>query len=138
MLIRPCILRGETLFVGVPTYYGVQGGVAIGLQAFDPSMPSRPYHMTERPQSLGEEIANTVSHGMALAAAIAAVPFLIFPARPVGIGHVVGGAVFTVTLVLLYLTSTLYHALPAGRAKWIFLKLDHCAIYRFMAGSYTR
>jgi hemolysin III len=40
-------------------------------------------------------------------------------------------------MVLLYLTSTLYHALPAGRAKRIFLKLDHGAIYLFIAGSYT-
>jgi channel protein (hemolysin III family) len=39
--------------------------------------------------------------------------------------------------VVLYLTSTLYHALPAGRAKRIFLKLDHGAIYLFIAGSYT-
>jgi len=45
--------------------------------------------------------------------------------------------VFAATMVLLYLTSTLYHALPAGRAKRIFMKLDHCAIYVFIAGSYT-
>ena len=40
-------------------------------------------------------------------------------------------------MVLLYLTSTLYHALPAGRAKRVFMKLDHGAIYVFIAGSYT-
>jgi hemolysin III len=45
--------------------------------------------------------------------------------------------VFAVTLVLLYMTSMLYHALPAGRAKRVFMKLDHGAIYVFIAGSYT-
>lgn len=93
--------------------------------------------MTERPQSLGEEIANSVSHGVALLAAIVAVPFLIDSARHLGAASLVGAAVFAATMVLLYLTSTLYHALPAGRAKRVFLKLDHGAIYLFIAGSYT-
>jgi hemolysin III len=90
--------------------------------------------MTERMQSLGEEIANSVSHGVALVAAIVGVPFLILSDGHPG---VTGIAVFAATLVLLYLTSTLYHALPAGRAKRVFLKLDHGAIYLFIAGSYT-
>ena len=93
--------------------------------------------MGERAQSLGEEIANSVSHGVALLAAIAAVPFLFTADRHLGAANVVGASVFAATLVLLYLTSTLYHALPAGRAKRVFLKLDHGAIYVFIAGSYT-
>jgi hemolysin III len=93
--------------------------------------------MKARPQSLGEEIANSVSHGVALLAAIAAVPFLIASARRLSATSFVGTIVFAVTMVLLYLASTLYHALPAGRAKRIFLKLDHGAIYLFIAGSYT-
>lgn len=93
--------------------------------------------MTERPQSLGEEIANSVSHGLAFLAAVAAVPFLMAPARHLAATNAVGAGVFAATMVLLYLTSTLYHALPAGRAKRIFMKLDHCAIYVFIAGSYT-
>jgi hemolysin III len=93
--------------------------------------------MTERPQSLGEEIANSVSHGLALLAAIAAVPFLMAPSRHLAAANAVGAGVFAATMVLLYLTSTLYHALPAGRAKRVFMKLDHCAIYVFIAGSYT-
>jgi hemolysin III len=93
--------------------------------------------MTERSQSPGEEIANSVSHGAALLAALAAVPFLIDPARHPGVAHVVGASVFAATMVLLYLVSTLYHALPPGRAKRVFMKLDHCAIYLFIAGSYT-
>lgn len=93
--------------------------------------------MNQRPQSLGEEIANSVSHGVGLVAAIVAAPFLIGTARHFGVANVVGAAVFAATMVLLYLTSTLYHALPAGRAKRIFMKLDHGAIYAFIAGSYT-
>lgn len=93
--------------------------------------------MIERSQSLGEEIANSVIHGVALLAAILAVPFLIAATRHLGAANVVGASVFAATLVLLYLISTLYHALPASRAKRIFMKLDHGAIYVFIAGSYT-
>jgi hemolysin III len=93
--------------------------------------------MIERAQSLGEEIANSVSHGLALLAAIVAVPFLINAALHLGASNVVGATVFAATMVSLYLTSTLYHALPRGRAKRVFLKLDHGAIYVFIAGSYT-
>jgi hemolysin III len=93
--------------------------------------------MTERPQTLGEEIANSVSHGVALLAAIAAVPILIDATRLLGAANIVGAVVFAATMVLLYLTSTLYHALPPGRAKRVFMKLDHGAIYLFIAGSYT-
>ena len=93
--------------------------------------------MIERAQSLGEEIANSVSHGVALLASLVAMPFLIGAARHLGATHVVGASVFAVTMVVLYLTSTLYHALPNGRAKRVFLTLDHSAIYIFIAGSYT-
>lgn len=93
--------------------------------------------MSTRAQSLGEEIANSVSHGVTLLAAIAAVPFLIASVRNASAASFVGAIVFAATMVLLYLTSTVYHALPAGRAKRVFLKLDHGAIYLFIAGSYT-
>ncbi len=93
--------------------------------------------MTERPQTPGEEIANSVSHGLALVAAIVGVPFLIGSARHFGVANVVGAGVFGATMVLLYLTSTLYHAMPAGHLKRLFQKLDHGAIYCFIAGSYT-
>lgn len=93
--------------------------------------------MSERAQSLGEEIANSVSHGMALLAAIVGAPFLIIAARDFGAANVVGASVFAATMILLYLTSTLYHALRPGRLKRIFMKLDHSAIYIFIAGSYT-
>lgn len=93
--------------------------------------------MIERPQSLGEEIANSVSHGVALLAAIVGMPWLIYSASNLHAANIAGAVVFAATMVLLYFTSTLYHALPAGRAKRIFCKLDHGAIYVFIAGSYT-
>ena len=93
--------------------------------------------MIDRPQTLGEEIANSVSHGVALLVAIVAMPFLVAAARHFSAAALIGAIVFAATMVLLYLTSTLYHALPPGRAKRVFMKLDHGAIYLFIAGSYT-
>jgi hemolysin III len=94
--------------------------------------------MTERPQTIGEEIANSLCHGLALVAAVAAVPFLLLATAQRGSAtNLVGAAVFAATMVLLYVASTLYHALPEGRAKRVFVKLDHGAIYLFIAGSYT-
>lgn len=93
--------------------------------------------MIERPQSLGEEIANSVSHGAGLLTAIAGAPVLIVAAARVSSASVVSATIFATTMILLYLASSLYHALPAGRAKRIFQKLDHGSIYLFIAGSYT-
>ena len=93
--------------------------------------------MTDRPQTLGEEIANSISHGVALLAALVAAPFLIAGASHLTVASLAGAVVFSATMVLLYLTSTLYHALPPGRAKRVFNRLDHGAIYLFIAGSYT-
>jgi hemolysin III len=71
----------------------------------------------EREQSLGEEIANSVSHGVGLVAAVIAVPFLVVGAGQSGYtAEIVGVSVFASTMVLLYLMSTLYHALPRNRA----------------------
>lgn len=92
----------------------------------------------DRPQTLGEEIANALSHGLGALLAIAALPILV--TRAVGHGgvaDVVAAAVFAATMILLYGVSTLYHALPEGRAKAWLLRMDHAAIYVFIAGSYT-
>jgi hemolysin III len=93
--------------------------------------------MTKRHQNLGEEIANSVSHGLGLLAAVGAAPVLIATSRDWNSKSFFGAVVFATTMVLLYLTSTLYHALPNGRAKRIWLRLDYCAIFLFIAGSYT-
>jgi hemolysin III len=68
----------------------------------------------ERQQTLGEEIANSVSHGVALLAAMVAAPFLVVASVRQGDAiDIAGASVFAATMVLLYLTSMLYHALPA-------------------------
>lgn len=91
-----------------------------------------------RPQSLGEEVANTISHSIALLAAVAAIPILVVGAvQNSDAAGVVAASIFGATMVLLYLCSTLYHALPAGGAKRVFLVLDHSAIYLLIAGTYT-
>lgn len=90
-----------------------------------------------RDQTPGEELANSASHGLALLAAVIASPLLVASARPQGAASVAGAIVFAATMVLLYLASTVYHALPEGRFKQAALKLDHGAIYLFIAGSYT-
>jgi hemolysin III len=92
----------------------------------------------QRMQSLGEEIANSVCHGVGLLAAIAVVPVLLVTAMHRGSAKdVVGVSIFSATMVLLYLTSTLYHALPDNPAKRVFQVLDHAAIYLLIAGTYT-
>jgi hemolysin III len=89
-------------------------------------------------QSLGEEIANSVSHGVGLLAAAAAVPFLIRDALQIGgIRTIVGAGVFAATLLLLYVSSTVYHALPPNRAKRVFRMLDYGAVFLLIAGTYT-
>jgi hemolysin III len=92
----------------------------------------------ERPQSIGEEVANSVSHGLGLSAAVAAFPVLVMAAQQRGdTAGIVGASVFATTMVLLYLVSTLFHALPRCRAKRVFQILDHSAIYLLIAGTYT-
>lgn len=91
-----------------------------------------------RTQSLGEEIANSISHGIGLMAAIAALPILMVAAAKQGdTAAIIGASVFGATMILLYLSSTLYHALPASKAKRLFQVLDHAAIFLLIAGTYT-
>jgi hemolysin III len=92
----------------------------------------------KREQSRGEEIANSISHGIGLAAALVATPFLVVHAiRRGDTGFIVGASLFAATMVLLYLASTLYHALPRGKAKRVFQVIEHSAIFLLIAGTYT-
>ena len=91
-----------------------------------------------RGQSRGEELANSISHGIGLLAVLAGTPFLILQAIQDGQARsIVGMSIFSLTMVLLYLGSTLYHALPAGKAKKVFQTIEHSAIYLLIAGTYT-
>ena len=74
-----------------------------------------------RAPSLGEEVANCVSHGVGALAALVATPFLILAAaQRGGLVAMVGASVFAGTVVALYFASTLYHALPSNKAKRVF------------------
>ncbi|CAN5140596.1 hemolysin III family protein [soil metagenome] len=102
-----------------------------------PSPPPRALPV-ERPQTFGEELANSISHGLGFLLAVASLPLLLTLGNErSSTASIVGACVFSVTMMLLYFSSAMYHALPAGRAKRIFNKLDHSAIYVFIAGSYT-
>jgi hemolysin III len=92
----------------------------------------------KRPQSVAEEIANGVSHGLALVACLIATPFLLSSASRLGDAwSVVGTAIFAGAMIFMYLSSTLYHVLPENRAKRVFRVLDHVAIFTLIAGTYT-
>jgi hemolysin III len=92
----------------------------------------------KREQSRREEIANSISHGTGLVAALVATPFLIMHAvRRADTGFIVGASLFAATMVLLYIASTLYHALPIGKAKRVFRVIEHSAIFLLIAGTYT-
>jgi hemolysin III len=92
----------------------------------------------ERVQTRGEELANSVSHGMALLAAAAAVPVLVLASVRHGTAiNVAAVSIFAATMLLLYATSAVYHAIAHAGAKRVLRKLDHGAIYLFIAGSYT-
>ncbi len=90
-----------------------------------------------RAQSWGEELANAISHGVGFLLAVATLPILVhFAAERGGAADVVGASVFCATMIVLYLVSSIYHAAPAGRAKHWLGRMDHAAIYLFIAGSY--
>ena len=91
----------------------------------------------DRAQCVAEEIANAISHGAGLLLAVATLPILVLHStRHGGAADVVGASLFAATMILLYGVSALYHALPSGRAKHWFNRMDHAAIYVFIAGSY--
>jgi hemolysin III len=92
----------------------------------------------DRQQTIGEEIANSISHGLGFLLAVASLPILLaFAPHGSGAINMVAACVFSATMMTLYLVSTLYHLWPQGPAKAWLNRLDHAAIYLFIAGSYT-
>jgi len=89
-----------------------------------------------RQYSTGEEIANSVSHGVGVLLSIAALVLLILRAMDhKEVTHLVAALLMGISLILEFLFSTLYHALVPKRAKSVFRVLDHSAIYLLIAGS---
>lgn len=88
--------------------------------------------------TLGEEIANAVTHGIGVLMAIAGLVLLIVFSSIYGNSwYVVSLTIYGSALVILYTMSTIYHSLPRGKAKDIFEILDHSSIYLLIAGTYT-
>jgi len=91
-----------------------------------------------RTPTVGEEIANSLSHGIGLTLAIIATPILIIAASRNGtVLNIVGVTVFAASMIALYFSSTVYHALRHEKAKRFFRVLDHGAIFLLIAGTYT-
>ncbi|MGE0641665.1 MAG: hemolysin III family protein [Thermoanaerobaculia bacterium] len=88
--------------------------------------------------SAGEELAHSVSHGIGILLSIAALAILVAHAALRGTAwEVTAAAIFGTTLILMYVASTLYHAIPFARAKRVLRILDHASIYLLIAGTYT-
>src|SRR5436190_14641565 len=86
----------------------------------------------------GEETANWITHGIGFLLSIAAfVLLLVFSSLRGDVWHVVSFTVYGLTLIALYASSTIYHALRGEAIKALFKRLDHAAIYLLIAGTYT-
>ena len=93
---------------------------------------------TKRQYSIGEEIANSVSHGIGCALAVSALTLLIVSAATHGSGlHLAAALLMGIPLVCEYLCSTLYHAIQRPSVKSVLRIIDHSAIYLLIAGSYA-
>ncbi|NDL64152.1 PAQR family membrane homeostasis protein TrhA [Acerihabitans arboris] len=89
--------------------------------------------------SLAEEIANSISHGIGLIFGIVGLVLLLVQAGNVGadVTAITSYSLYGGSMILLFLASTLYHAIPHPPAKRWLKKMDHCAIYLLIAGTYT-
>ncbi|ATA25336.1 hemolysin III family protein [Brenneria goodwinii] len=96
-------------------------------------------NLWESGYSLAEEIANSISHGIGLVFGIVGLVLLLVQAVNQGADGVAitSYSLYGGSIILLFLASTLYHAIPSPRAKPWLKKFDHCAIYVLIAGTYT-
>ncbi|MDX2480801.1 MAG: hemolysin III family protein [Desulfuromusa sp.] len=88
--------------------------------------------------SVGEEIANSVTHGIGALLSIGGLAVLVgFASLRGDAWHIASCSIFGSTLILLYVASTLYHSIPLPNIKGILRMIDHSAIYLLIAGTYT-
>ncbi|MCB9480260.1 MAG: hemolysin III family protein [Desulfobacteraceae bacterium] len=88
--------------------------------------------------SHGEEIFNSLTHGLGTLLSIAGLVVLVVYSSIYGNAwHVVSCSIFGASLIVLYLSSTLYHSFSSPKIKYFFKKMDHSAIYVLIAGTYT-
>lgn len=86
----------------------------------------------------GEEIANAITHGVGAVLSIVGLTLLIVLSSLEGTPwHVISFTIYGVTMLLLYVSSTLVHSFPEGKVKDLFEIFDHSSIYLFIAGTYT-
>jgi len=91
-----------------------------------------------REQTNGEEIANSISHGLGFIIATLGAPLMIHQAVRYGsVKFIVGVSVFSATMIFLYFASAFYHAVPRGKFKRVLQNVDHSAIFLLIAGTYT-
>ena len=103
------------------------------MNAIDESLPLRNWT-----QSAGEEVANGISHGIGLVGAMIGTPILLLAAFHHGnVPFLIGTIIFTTTMLLVYLASTLYHSWPQTNTKSFLQVIDHAAIFLLIAGTYT-
>src|SRR5437773_6892754 len=89
-------------------------------------------------QSAGEEVANGISHGIGLVGAMIGTPILVMAAlHHSNLPFLIGTIIFTTTMLLVYLASTLYHCWPRTDTKSLLQVIDHSAIFLLIAGTYT-
>lgn len=88
--------------------------------------------------TLGEEIANSVTHGIGIVLSIAGLVVLaVFSTLHGSVWHITASVIFGAALILCFTTSTLYHAIPLDRVRHTLRALDHSAIFLLIAGTYT-
>lgn len=99
---------------------------------------TKPHRITIPRYTLGEELINSISHGVGAGLGITALVLCIVKScSPLDGYKLASSIVFGVTTTLLYLMSCLYHALKVNRAKRVFRVIDHCTIFLLIAGTYT-
>ncbi len=94
--------------------------------------------VTDGTYTLGEEMANVISHGVGILLSIAGLVVLVTFATLYGNAwHITSSSIYGATLILLYTASTLYHGIPKPAVKRVLQRIDHAAIFLLIAGTYT-